>query len=80
YYFGDFFAPGYVTAGFVPWYDYRVGKFAVDPIYAHYRWEHREDREWEQRYHNQYVERREGTAPRPPHTWAQQQDYIRRIQ
>jgi len=80
YYFGDFFAPGYERAGFVPWYDYHVGRFAHDPIYAHYRWEHREDREWEQRYKTVYVERRDGKAPRPPHTFAQQKEYIQRIE
>jgi hypothetical protein len=79
YYFGDYFAPGYDHHGFIPWMDYHVGKFAIDPLFAHYRWEHREVQHWEYDYRHVYAERRAGTAPRPPRTLVQQEEYLRKI-
>ena len=49
YYFGDYYAANYQAAGFYPSYSYNSGRFGYDPIYAHERWQHRQDRGWEQR-------------------------------
>jgi len=35
YYFGDYFDAGYGRSGFVPWFDYRIGKGSYDPNFAY---------------------------------------------
>ena len=35
YYFGDYYAANYQTAGFYPSYSYNSGGFGYDPLYAH---------------------------------------------
>ena len=73
YYFGDYYAANYQAAGFYPSYSYNSGRFGYDPIYAHERWQHRQDRGWEHR-----VSRRTSRTAaitrmlRPPRTWAAQ--------
>jgi hypothetical protein len=47
YYFGDYYAASYQAAGFYPSYSYNSGRYGYDPIYAHDRWEHRQDSQWE---------------------------------
>ena len=37
YWFGDYFGPSYLRAGFTPWVDYRIGRSAFDPLFAHSR-------------------------------------------
>ena len=37
YFFGDYFEARYRTAGYLPWFDYRIGRAAYDPIYSYYR-------------------------------------------
>ena len=78
YYFGDFFEDRYRQAGFVPWYDYRTSRVAIDPIFAHYRAYHRE-RDWERSLRSLYAARYEGTVARPPRTWSQQQEAVRSV-
>jgi hypothetical protein len=72
YYFGDYYAADYQAAGFYPAYSYNSGRFGYDPIYAHERWEHRQDRGWEQRQQTEFLNRRANEALRPPRTWADQ--------
>ena len=48
YYFGDYYAANYQAAGFYPSYSYNSGRYGYDPIYAHERWQHRQDGQWEQ--------------------------------
>ena len=43
YYFGDYYAANYRSAGFYPWFSINTGRFGYDPIYAHQRWQHRQD-------------------------------------
>ena len=35
YYFGDYYAPSYSTAGYYPWYSFQSSRHGYDPIYAH---------------------------------------------
>jgi len=72
YYFGDYYAADYQAAGFYPSYSYNSGRFGYDPIYAYDRWQHRQDRGWEQRQQADFQNRRDHEDLRPPRTWAGQ--------
>ena len=73
YYFGDYYAANYAAAGFYPWFSYNSSRFGYDPIYAHQRWQHRQDRTWEQTVQADFQNRRDHENARPPRTWAAQQ-------
>jgi len=78
YYFGDFFEPDYETRGFVPWFDYRVGKGSYDSNFAYYR--HRYgDQGWERNLRDYYGGRTKGDIPRPPRTLEQQTTAVTKI-
>ncbi len=72
YYFGDYYAASYQDAGFRPWFSFYSSHNGYDPIYAHQRWEHRQDGEWEHNVQVQYQSRRDHEDARPPRTWAAQ--------
>jgi hypothetical protein len=72
YYFGDYYDANYQAAGFYPSYSYNSGRYGYDPIYAHQRWEHRQDGQWEQRVAADFQNRRDHADARPPRTWAAQ--------
>ncbi len=72
YYFGDYYAANYRGAGYYPWYSYNAGRFGYDPIYAHDRWQHRQDIGWEQRQQANFQNLRDHENMRPPRTWAGQ--------
>jgi hypothetical protein len=78
YYFGDFFEDRFTRLGFVPWVDYRINRFGLDPNFAYYR--HTiADRGWETRLREIYDGRRRGEIPRPPHNLTQQTQVINNI-
>ena len=70
YYFGDYYAPSYVQGGFYTSFAFYSGGHGYDPIFAHQRWEHRQDRDWEHRLRIAYEDRRDHEGNRPPRTWA----------
>ncbi|MGD0655721.1 MAG: YXWGXW repeat-containing protein [Thermoguttaceae bacterium] len=72
YYFGDYYAANYQDAGFYSSYSYNSSRFGYDPIYAHTRWQHRQDGEWEHRVAADFQNRRDHEDARPPRTWAAQ--------
>ncbi|MHB1035242.1 MAG: hypothetical protein ACYC35_19315 [Pirellulales bacterium] len=72
YYFGDYYAANYRGAGFYPWFSINTGRVGYDPFYAHDRWQHRQDRGWEQRQRADFENRLAHENLRPPHTWAAQ--------
>ena len=74
YYFGDYYAANYQGAGFYPSYLYNSGRYGYDPIYAHERWQHRQDGQWERRVAADFQNRRDHENARPPRTWAAQRD------
>src|SRR6185295_11636652 len=43
-------------------------------IYAHDRWQHRADREWERRQEVDFRKLRDNKDSRPPHTWAAERE------
>jgi hypothetical protein len=72
YYFGDYYATDYRSAGFLPWFSINSGHFGYDPIYAHQRWQHRQDGGWEHRQQADFENRRDHENLRPPRTWSNQ--------
>lgn len=72
YYFGDYYAANYQTAGYYPSYSYNSGRYGYDPIYAHERWQHRQDGQWEHRVAADFLNRRAHEDARPVRTWAAQ--------
>jgi hypothetical protein len=79
YYFGDYFGPRYRERGFVPWINYRWTKYSPDPLFAYYRWRHRDDRAWARDLRGLYVDRAAGRAPLPPRTLVQQNTLIKNV-
>lgn len=65
YYFGDYYAAHHYREGIYPWFSLHARRYGYDPIYAHQRWEHRRDREWEQRLKVKFRERRDHEEARP---------------
>lgn len=72
YYFGDYYDAGYQDAGFYSRLSFQSSRYGYDPIYAHQRWEHRHDRDWEVRVDADFRRRREHIEARPPRTLAAQ--------
>jgi len=80
YYFGDYYGSNYRSAGFSPWFSYHSSRRGYDPIYANQRWQHRQDRDWEQRTKTNYRNYRDNEDARPPRTWAAQRELAGRGQ
>ena len=72
YYFGDYYAANYQTAGYYPSYSYNSGRFGYDPIFAHERWQHRQDSLWDRRVAADFQNRRDHEEARPPQVWTGQ--------
>ena len=70
YYFGDYYEPRYRDRGFFASFSYNSGRRGCDPIYSHYRWQHRDDRNWENGRREDFEYRRDHEDARPPRTWA----------
>ena len=79
YYFGDYFEDRYAKRGFVAWTDYHPGPGAFDANFSYYRHLHAAEPRWEPALRDLYRGRLTGTVPRPPHTWAQQGEVIRKL-
>ena len=76
YYFGDYYAPSYRTSGFFASFSYHSSRYGYDPIYAHQRWQHRQDPRWENHRAAEFQDRSNHEDRRPPHTWAAQRALI----
>ncbi len=72
YYFGDYYAADYQTLGFHASFSYHSSRYGYDPIYAHQRWQHRQDPRWEHHRATEFQNRPDHEDRRPPHTWAAQ--------
>ena len=68
YYFGDYYDASYTDAGFYSRFAFQSSRYGYDPIYAHQRWEHRQDRDWEVRLETDFRHRRDHIEARPPRT------------
>ncbi|NOT01710.1 MAG: BcpO-related WXXGXW repeat protein [Phycisphaerales bacterium] len=72
YYFGDYYDISYQNAGFYTRFAFQSSRYGYDPIYAHQRWDHRQDRDWEIRVDADFRHRRDHADARPPRTLALQ--------
>lgn len=75
YYFGDYYDARYDRAGFYSSRLFYSSRRGYDPIYAHRRWEHRRDREWDRHDAAAYQYRRDHDSARPPRTWVAQRNF-----
>ncbi len=76
YYFGDYYAASYSKAGFYASHSVHSSRHGYDPFYAHNRWRHRKDRDWERRVEADFHHRRDHEDARPPRTLAAQRQRI----
>jgi hypothetical protein len=72
YYFGDYYDARYSDAGFYSRFAFQSSRSGYDPIYAHQRWKHRQDRDWEVRVNAEFRHRRDHVEARPPRTLSAQ--------
>ncbi len=72
YYFGDYYDASYNNAGFYSRFAYQSSRYGYDPIYAHQRWEHRQDHNWEVSLETDFRHRRDHIEARPPRTLSAQ--------
>jgi hypothetical protein len=72
YYFGDYYAANYRSEGYYPGFSINTGRFGYDPIYAHNRWQNRQNNEWDRQQEADFQNRRDHEDLRPPRTWAGQ--------
>lgn len=75
YYFGDYFGPRYHRLGFTPWFDFRIGRGACDPLYGYYRSAYGGG-PWERDLRALYAGRVRGTIDPPPRTLLQQNAFV----
>ena len=66
YYYGDYYAPQYYRKGIYPWFSLHARRVVYDPIYAHQRWNHRNDHQWENHLQTRFRERRKHEGLQPP--------------
>jgi hypothetical protein len=79
YYFGDYYATTYFRNGYYPWFAYHGSRYGYDPLFAHMDWANtRRDPNWERHLREMYIERRDKPAGRPPHTFTEFQQWVRR--
>ncbi|MHB8972866.1 MAG: hypothetical protein ACYC4N_20685 [Pirellulaceae bacterium] len=78
YYFGDYYGSNYRATGFSPWFSFFSSRSGYDPFYAHQRWNHRNDGQWNNGLERDYAHRRDHEEARPPRTWKDQVDRRRR--
>jgi len=69
YYYGNYYAPRYYRQGIYPWFSLHARRVVYDPIFAHQRWHHRKDHDWENHLHKRFREHRKQKGLRPPKTY-----------
>jgi hypothetical protein len=70
YYFGDYYDSRYESSGIYATFTYQSSRRGYDPFYSYSRWQHRDDRNWEQSYRTSYEYRRQHEDARPPRSWS----------
>ena len=77
FWFGDYFDPRYQQMGFSPWMNYRVGGQFYDPLFAYYRWQNRNNAQWEAQLRATAQARYAGKMAPLPRTLLELQQYAR---
>ncbi len=72
YYFGDYYDVRYDDAGYYSPSAFHLHRRGYEPIYAHRRWQHRNDREWDVRIEADFRHRRNNIEARPARTLSAQ--------
>lgn len=72
YYFGDYYGNNYTQSGFFPGFSLSISRRGYDPLFAHQNWNHRNDRQWNEKVETEFAYRRDHNEARPPRTWADQ--------
>lgn len=75
YYFGDYYDNSYRESGFFASFSFHSGRRGYDPIYAHERWTHRRDSDWDHHVQSRFDQRRDHEDFRPRRTLAAQISY-----
>lgn len=70
YYYGDYYAPSYSTAGYYPQNHLLRSPTCYDPIFTHLSYSHRTDVRWIEKREATYVYYRDHSDVRPPSTWS----------
>lgn len=70
YYFGDYYAANYRGRGILPYFAFHNSRYGYDSLYSYYRWQHRNDRGWDQHIHARYEDLRDRNEGRPPRDYA----------
>lgn len=73
YYFGDYYASSYGSAGFYPWFSFSAGGYGYDPFFAQQRWVNRQNANWSKTIEANYKSRVDHEDARPARTLADQQ-------
>lgn len=74
YYFGDYYGATYASSGFSPWFSFASSRSGYDPFYAHQRWHHRSDEQWDRSLAADFAHHRDHEESRPPRTWTALRD------
>jgi hypothetical protein len=75
YYYGNYYAPRYYKKGIYPWFSLHARRVVYDPIYAHQRWNHRNDNKWENHLQTRFRERREHEGLQAPKSFDRRTGY-----
>jgi hypothetical protein len=70
YYFGDYYAANYRGRGILPYFSFHNSRYGYDSIYSYYRWQNRNDRDWDRHVHSRYEDLRDRNEGRPPRDYA----------
>ena len=80
YYFGDYYASNYATAGIYPWFAYSNTRRGYDPLYAYTNASYaRSNPNWEADQRKAYFNRQQNVGARPPRTFAAQRELAKRV-
>ncbi len=77
YYFGDYYAPSYSTAGYYPWFSFSSGGYGYDPFYAQQLWQNHQNATWAQTVQGDFQHRVDNEGARPPRTLLAQQALLK---
>ena len=76
YYYGDYFGPSFVAAGYTPWIDFNLYRNTPDPLFVQSRIGFG-GAGWDRNMHTLYAQRAAGVGVLPPRSLAQQRTMIR---
>ncbi|WP_254513762.1 hypothetical protein [Anatilimnocola floriformis] len=75
YYYGDYYASSYRGHGILPYFAFNDSRHGFDSIYSFYRWQNRNDRNWDRQVQDRYHDLRDNEKGRPPRDFAAWRDY-----